>query len=113
MAVKEICVNVVCDTTLPLCAYYIQLGLEEEGIPSEVAVLPIENLYVLTKEAANSSRLSVAVGADKHKIIIHHQKLLQTAPLLSYDQNDQNARLAGKNAARLVKGLPFVLGDSL
>lgn len=110
---QTVCIEIVCDEALPLCAYYIQLGTEEEGVPSRVDLSSVNNILEEAKSAADRSRLLVGVAASMNEMVIHHQRLPKENPILKYTQNEQNARLVGKNAARLVKGLPFDLGKEV
>lgn len=84
-------------------------GIEEEGVPyrlqkEEKGQTSIE----LAAEAASSSPLHIGIGIDQYKkISVHHEKLKKEEPYLTGDL--QSGRQAGKNAARLVKGLSLTL----
>ncbi len=111
---QDVCVVIFYDATVPACAQHIQLGLEEEGVPSMIVLQDsLTDLNQAAKNAADLSRLAVGVSANQSKIVLHHQKLPHNQPLLQMQQNSPNARLIGKNAARLVKGLPLVLETHL
>ena len=93
----------------------VQLGLEEEGIPSacfqQQSMVPAHApsmAHWLAKQAAEQSSLSVGVGLDQKQLVLHHQKLPLAAPVFCLAGHLTQARQIGTNAARLVKGLPFV-----
>ncbi|MFV0576572.1 MAG: glycerol dehydratase reactivase beta/small subunit family protein [Vibrio sp.] len=89
-------------------------GMEEEGIPyqvsqkQEVGVSAAQTAY----QAAQLSPLGVGVFCDRNEIIVHNKNLPQDHPLftvqLSANTTEQELRHLGCNAARLVKGLPFI-----
>lgn len=85
-------------------------GLEEEGVPyraqpsGEVSFGAAE----LATSAAEMSPLQTGIGLDCHgALALQHEKLKGRAPYLQ--DCWQNGRLLGKNAGRLVKGLPLYL----
>lgn len=84
-------------------------GLEEESVPyllQDENVL--DNCIELAAMAATSSTLQVGIGINQTgDLCVHHEKLKKEEPYLLGDV--QNGRKAGKNAARLVKGLPLIL----
>lgn len=93
-----------CDIIREICA-----GLEEEGVPF-ITEFCSENLDAteLAVRAAFLSPLQVGVGVDRQgRGALHHEKLTQSAPYIA--ENGGNGRALGKNAARLVKGLPLIL----
>ncbi|WP_448384626.1 glycerol dehydratase reactivase beta/small subunit family protein [Desulfosoma sp.] len=92
-------------------------GLEEEGIPAEV-----QNgadgvfLEAAAWEAARSTPLGVGLALNfmEKKAVLHHRDLPQDHPVLRLDPEFFEAkelRLLGCNAARLVKGEPFVFDN--
>lgn len=88
----------------------ILYGIEEEEVPFEVwqKGLKTEDIVSAAHAAAIRSIFNVGVCCSKDAIVIHHSKLEKRNPLfyLSGDQcTRKNARYAGNNAARLVKGL--------
>jgi hypothetical protein len=82
-------------------------GLEEEGVPFQLyqrdEILDFIQLGAL---AASMSPLQVGIGVDQQgNSCLHHEKLRQAEPYLK--DRLINGRRLGKNAARLVKGLPL------
>lgn len=84
-------------------------GLEEEGVPYSLQEESrLDNCIELAAMAASSSTLQVGIGIDRTgNLCVHHEKLKKEEPYLLGDL--QNGRKAGKNAARLVKGLSLTL----
>lgn len=82
-------------------------GLEEEGVSFLLKECDKANNFTeLGNIAAGMSPLNVGIGIDQFgKLCVHHEKLKSEEP---YIQDIlQNGRKSGKNAARLVKGLPL------
>lgn len=84
-------------------------GLEEEGVPYLLQhENQLDNCIELAATAASRSPLQVGIGIDPiGNLCVHHEKLKKEEPYLLGDL--QNGRKAGKNAARLVKGLSLTL----
>ncbi|QRG69225.1 glycerol dehydratase reactivase beta/small subunit family protein [Brevibacillus choshinensis] len=81
----------------------ISAGLEEEGVPYRVLQRTTRNLGDLP------SPLQVVIGVhDNGTVSVSHEKVKGT-PYLEYSW--KHARRLGKNAARLVKGLPLHLPE--
>ncbi|MBN1038836.1 glycerol dehydratase [Clostridium botulinum] len=86
-------------------------GLEEEGIPCNIA----SKEYSLSSEelshmASQDSKLAVGIGIDKSgKITLTLNKLKKYEPLFTVSLNDEDKvlRALGANAGRLVKGIAF------
>lgn len=87
----------------------VMLGLEEEGVPCEVAERPAGDALALAWEAAQASRLEVGIGLDGETLILHYDKLQPSSPLfqVSAQAGSETARALGANGARLVKRLPL------
>jgi hypothetical protein len=93
-------------------------GAEEEGVPCEVSVF-VEagaigegEAVALAHKAAEASVLDVGLGLDSAGMAAaHYNKLSADKPLftLNYRLDSDSLRSLGANAARLVKGMPFVL----
>jgi len=86
-------------------------GIEEEGIPFEIRIDPERSTARLALKAALASRLDVGVGIGADRTVaVQHSKLDNETPLFtgSGDSADLDLRALGVNAARLVKGLPFI-----
>lgn len=109
MSLREIYVlilhhDIQSDELKEVCA-----GLEEEGVPY---LLQEENqldtCIQLSAKAASHSPLQVGIGIDRFgNICVQHEKLEEDEPYLRGEL--KNSRKAGKNAARLVKGLSLTL----
>lgn len=87
----------------------IYAGLEEEGIPFLLQQWDEKlNSVELGAVAASMSPLQVGIGVDQNgALCLHHDKLRLREPYLK--DKIANGRRLGKNAARLVKGLPLYL----
>ena len=86
----------------------ILLGIEEEGIPYELAGVPDSDVYEIGSKAAKASRLGVGIGVSSNKIILHFEKLEKKRPIFEIGTFEkENYRIIGSNAARLVKRMPF------
>lgn len=79
----------------------------EEGVPILLQKWDKAGSFIeLGREAASRSPLQVGIGIDKNgDLCVHHEKLKQEEPYLQ--DSLQNGRNLGKNAARLIKGLPL------
>lgn len=91
-------------------AKQISYGIEEEGIP----YLLIATTLDCFEEAYSSSQkvgLGVAVGVDEQgEVKIFSRQLKENTALLSVSKAGNNqARILGKNAARMIKKKPFIL----
>ncbi|CAH0345184.1 glycerol dehydratase reactivase beta/small subunit family protein [Bacillus sp. CECT 9360] len=84
-------------------------GLEEEGVPFSLLARDRTGSFIeLGAEAAAMSPLQVGIGiGEDGNVCVHHEKLNQKEPYLQ--GSIQSGRGLGKNAARLVKGLPLSL----
>lgn len=87
----------------------IQFGMEEEGIPWEIATRSGVDASALAWEAAQASRLEVGVGLDAQSVVLHFSKLEAEQPLFQIPARSDVGlvRALGANAARLVKKLPL------
>lgn len=91
----------------------ITYGMEEEGIPYVLKSHREEDLMTLARLATMESRLDVGIGVNKALSAgICYDKLPEE--MLLFPENllreGTRARTLGKNAARLVKGIPFEIG---
>lgn len=95
-------------------------GLEEEGVPGQVHVIPVsskvqEPLFAvqLAYAAAKSSALEVGLGLDAQgAIALHHRRAEPNKPVFAAAGGSVDglvARAFGSNAARLVKVQPLRL----
>lgn len=88
-------------------------GMEEEGIPALTSQKTGTDAVLLAHEAAASSRLDVGVAllAEPVQAVLHHRELPAERPLAfckGQEISNQELRLLGANAARLVKGDPLL-----
>lgn len=86
-------------------------GIEEEGLPYKMFIEKGKNADSLGYEAAQISKLSVGIGIDDNYITLYYEKLNLGEPLFKYQNpvNEEELRSLGINAARLIKGNPFVI----
>ncbi|MFC3885612.1 glycerol dehydratase reactivase beta/small subunit family protein [Bacillus songklensis] len=105
---RDIYMTILYNSTLPsdqiqeVCA-----GLEEEEVPFLLQERDKAGSFIeLGWEAASMSPLQVGIGIDQNgDVCVHHQKLKREEPYLQ--DSLPNGRKLGKNAARLIKGLPL------
>ncbi|BCJ85592.1 glycerol dehydratase reactivase beta/small subunit family protein [Effusibacillus dendaii] len=105
---REIYIPILYEKSVPfevlkeICA-----GLEEEGVPFRLVQREQDlGLVALGAVAASMSPLHVGIGVDSNEgLCLHHDKLRAEEPYLQ--DRIENGRRLGKNAARLVKGLPL------
>jgi hypothetical protein len=87
-------------------------GAEEEGVPCEVEAAGESGAIALAYKAAEASVLGVGLGLDAAGMAAaHYNKLSADKPLFTLNYRLDSGKLRGlaANAARLVKGMPFVL----
>ena len=90
----------------------IMWGIEEEGIPCELEELRFEDITKEGHSSASLSLLDVGVASDGQHIVAHYSKLPIDNPMFSQKIiNQEQVRTIGKNIARFVKGIPFILGE--
>jgi hypothetical protein len=96
----------------------VQVGLEEEGIPWEVLEVEGVSLALTASELAKSSRVNTGLVISNQadgsvNAALHHRDLPEDQPLMVLTRREITPlalQRLGQNAARLVKGNPFVLG---
>ncbi|MFI8493141.1 glycerol dehydratase reactivase beta/small subunit family protein [Peribacillus butanolivorans] len=103
-------VNIVIFYDSALNAKQIQeicAGLEEEGVSFLLKKCDkVSNFIELGSKAACMSPLQVGIGINQvGNLCVHHENLKPEEPYLQ--DILQNGRKLGKNAARIVKGLPL------
>lgn len=88
----------------------IEYGVEEEGLFSVRTLIPASSLQEQTYVSTQTSKAGIALGVSEDLAFLMHRKagpdrfiLQKTPPSLTAKEG----RLLGKNAARLVKGMPF------
>jgi hypothetical protein len=87
-------------------------GVEEEGVPCEVETAGEGGAVALAYRAAEASVLGVGLGLDGAGMAAaHYNKLPADKPLFTLNYRLDGGKIRGlaANAARLVKGMPFVL----
>lgn len=101
--------NYTKDSLSPYIAQ-IEYGIEEEGLFSACFLVNENSLKETTYTSAQASKMAIALGISEKRVFLMHRKagpdhfiLQKTPPALTAEEG----RLLGKNAARLVKGLPF------
>lgn len=83
-------------------------GIEEEGVLYEVETIENGSSIDLAAIAARSSILETGIGIDEEFASITICKLPGDNPLKSYScLSKEQLRLAGSNAARIIKGMPL------
>ena len=83
-------------------------GIEEEGVLYEVESREYGSSRELATIAASESLLEAGIGIDKELASITICKLPKNNPLQNYSCLDNDKlRLAGCNAARIIKGIPL------
>ncbi|MGC3953628.1 MAG: glycerol dehydratase reactivase beta/small subunit family protein [Propionicimonas sp.] len=87
------------------------LGLEEEGVPVEVSRHDELNPLQLAHQAALESRLGIGIGVSLDYIVTTTEKLPAERPYLveTLHRSEATDRVAGSNAARLVKRMPLTV----
>lgn len=79
-------------------------GLEEEGVPFSCIEQEKSDVFELGRQAALLSPLEIGIGVSANgDCAICHEKLAN--PYVR--EQVSNGRMAGRHAARLVKGLPL------
>ena len=90
-------------------------GIEEEGLP--VAIESHSGTHMtLADLASRNSALSVGIGVDDEAIVLTYKNIPTDQfiyRLTGYAQYPDSLRTLGVNAARLVKGNPFVSDERL
>lgn len=80
-------------------------GIEEEGVL--YTLIPVEervDAFTLSMDGVNMSPIEVGIGLNEDKAVLSVKKL-QDRPLFCTDKGYRNI---GQNAARYVKGRPFI-----
>ena len=90
-------------------------GIEEEGLP--VVIESHSGTHMaLADLASRNSALSVGIGVDEQAIVLTYKNIPAHQfiyRLSGYSQYPDSLRTLGVNAARLVKGNPFVSDERL
>ncbi len=87
-------------------------GIEEEGVLYEVVPALAGDATVLAAAASDASVLGSGVAVCGTTIALHIKGMEKGRTVLSYESATlSHARDAGANSARVIKRLPFKLGD--
>ena len=98
----------------------LENGLEEEGIPCEHSRAGSDNAVRAASQAAKASRINVGICVSAKRAdqmtaaVLHHRDLPETRPLFRLSPGEFTTMALcrlGRNAARLVKGNPFILDE--
>ena len=90
-------------------------GIEEEGLPVVIETHSGTHLELAVLASRNSA-LSVGIGVDEQAIVLTYKNIPTHQfiyRLTAYAQYPDSLRTLGINAARLVKGNPFVFDERL
>lgn len=89
----------------------IQYGIEEEGLFSKQVEFYDNDIHQAAATFACDSAAGVCVAVNKNLALLAYEKCGPQCPVLTYTTEEASFdffRNLGKNAARLMKGLPFV-----
>lgn len=89
----------------------IQFGIEEEGLFSKYVEFASSNIRNAAYSFACNASTGVCAAANKNYALLAHEKCSPEYPVLYYAMtciSPDFFRILGKNAARLVKGRPFI-----
>jgi hypothetical protein len=94
----------------------VQEGIEEEGIPCELTQADSEQMRQAASQLAKASRINVGLVISQLEkgAVLHHRDLPEDQPLFELDatrMTPRNLHCLGQNAARLVKGNPFIIDN--
>lgn len=93
---------------------WVEIGAEEEGIPTRSVTLAQTDVVAAAYAAAQSSRIDVGVGVGVDRVVLHESHMPPHQPVLTFDLGADPRRVCrriGSNAARLVARLPLRLED--
>lgn len=87
-------------------------GMEEEGVLYEVVSAVVGDAVTLAAAASSASVLGTGLALCGSTIALHIKGMERGQTVLQYENaTPQTARDAGANAARVIKKLPFKLGE--
>jgi hypothetical protein len=93
---------------------WVEVGAEEEGLPTRHVALAEGDVTAAAFAAAQSSRFGIGVAVGEGRVVLHEAHMPPAQPVLSFDLSPDGVRacrLMGGNAARLVVRLPLRLAD--
>jgi flavorubredoxin len=85
----------------------ILAGIEEEGVNFEVQEDILKDAVSLSEKASKISKLEVGIAVIENQAFVHVRNLPKGKYLFKIE-TEEVARYVGYNAARYVKGNPFV-----
>jgi hypothetical protein len=94
----------------PALYRWVEIGAEEEGVPTRMAACEGEDLASLAYRAAQSSRLSIGVGISDRAVALHEQHMPVPQPVMVFNFGENApilCRIMGANAARMVVHRPL------
>lgn len=98
----------------PALYRWVEIGAEEEGVPTRQVAGEASDLASLAYQAAQSSRLNIGVGISAQAVALHEQHMPVEQPVLVFDFSQAKqpdaafqCRMMGANAARMVVHRPL------
>jgi hypothetical protein len=95
---------------------WVEVGAEEEGVPTRYVDLAVGDVTAAAFAAAQSSRFGIGVAVGQGRVVLHEAHMPPERPVLSFELGPDGrapCRVMGGNAARLVVRLPLRLADEL
>jgi len=95
---------------------WVEIGAEEEGVPTRQVSGDAKDLVELAYQAAHSSRFNIGVGISKEAVVLHEQHMPSEQPVLVFKYSGNApylCRLMGANAARMVVHRPLHIDTDL
>jgi hypothetical protein len=89
---------------------WVEVGAEEEGVPTNLMPCDASDLVSLAYQAALSSRLSIGVAISNQAVVLHERHMPPEQPVLTFNFTDKApyvCRMIGSNAARMVVHRPL------
>ncbi|MFM8319856.1 MAG: glycerol dehydratase reactivase beta/small subunit family protein [Chloroflexota bacterium] len=96
----------------PALYRWVEIGAEEEGLPTRLVTSEGADLAAQAFHAAQSSRLSIGVAISPQAVALHEQHMPVERPVLTFTFADNAAflcRTMGANAARMVVHHPLMI----
>jgi hypothetical protein len=98
----------------PELYHWVEIGAEEEGVPTQLVAPGEADLVSVAYAAAQSSRFDIGVAIGVDQIVLHESHMPPLRPVLTLTLGLDAARVsrrAGANAARMVARLPLRFGE--
>lgn len=89
---------------------WVEIGAEEEGLPTRQVEPAERDVIASALAAAQSSRFDIGVALDGDRVVLHEAHMPPAQPVLAFElaaAPRQICRLMGGNAARMVVRLPL------